>query len=194
GFINEIGFETYQKILNEAIDELKENEFKSLYHDDDKERIYVKDITIDSSFELLFPDDYVNNITERLNLYTRLNELKTTEELERYEDQLTDRFGELPAQVVDLLDSVRLKWLAAELGLEKIVMKHEKLVGYFIKEQESPFYQGPVFTKVLKYVQKNPTACKMKEKQTRQGLRLLLTFERIKSVEDALSALRPILA
>lgn len=193
GFINEIGFDTYQKILNEAIDELKENEFKDLYKDDGKERVFVKDITIDTDFELLFPDDYVNNIAERLNLYTELNELKTEEELSQFELRLVDRFGELPIQVVDLLNSVRIKWIATKLGFEKIVMKHNKCVGYFIKDQQSGFYQSSGFNKVLQYIQTHPKACKMKEKQTRQGLRLLLTFDNIKSVDKALEALRPIL-
>lgn len=193
GFINEIGFDTYQKILNEAIEELKENEFKDLYSDQGKEKVYVKDITIDTDFELLFPDDYVNNIAERLNLYTELNELKTEEELKAFESRLVDRFGDMPIQVVDLLNSVRIKWMATKLGFEKIVMKHNKFVGYFIKDQQSSFYQSIGFTKVLQYIQTNPTACKMKEKQTRQGLRLLLTFDNIKSVDKALKVLQPIL-
>ena len=103
GFINEIGFETYQKILNEAIEELKENEFKDLYNEKEEDKVYVKDVTIDSDFELLFPDDYVNNIAERLSLYTKLNELKTESELQKFESELIDRFGELPKQVSDLL-------------------------------------------------------------------------------------------
>jgi len=194
GFINEIGFDTYQKILNEAIEELKENEFKDLYKDEGKEKTYVKDITIDTDFELLFPDDYVNNIAERLNLYTELNELKTEEELTNFETRLLDRFGELPTQVVDLLNSVRIKWIATKLGFEKIIMKQDKCIGYFIKDQQSSFYQSFGFTKVLQYIQSNPKACKMKEKQTRQGLRLLLTFENVKSVDEALKVLQPILA
>ena len=193
GFINEIGFDTYQKILNEAIDELKENEFKDLYHDDGKEKTYVKDITIDTDFELLFPDDYVNNIAERLNLYTELNNLKTEEELNEFEARLVDRFGDLPTQVVDLLNSVRIKWIATKLGFEKIIMKQNKCIGYFIKDQQSSFYQSSGFSKVLKYIQTKPSACKMKEKQTRQGLRLLLTFDNIKSVDEALKAIQPIL-
>ena len=194
GFINDIGFDTYQKILNEAIEELKENEFKSLYKEDDnKPKIYVKDITIDTDFELLFPDDYINNITERLSLYTKLNELKTEAELETFEKQLIDRFGEFPSQVEDLLNSVRLKWIATTLGIEKIIMKKQKLIGYFINDQHSRFYQSSGFTKVLQYVQQNPRACKMKEKQTRKGLRLLISFENIKSVNQALEALKPII-
>ncbi|WP_439951242.1 transcription-repair coupling factor [Formosa haliotis] len=192
GFINDIGFDTYQKILSEAIEELKENEFKDLYPDDDKPKEYVKDISIDTDFELLFPDDYVNNIAERLNLYTQLNNLKTEAELITFEKELIDRFGELPTQVVDLLNSVRVKWLAIHIGLEKIVMKQGKMVGYFVSDQQSSFYQSESFTKVLKFVQSHPKACKMKEKQTRAGLRLLLTFDHIKTVKQALLALQPI--
>ena len=189
GFINDIGFDTYQKILNEAIEELKENEFKDLYQDDGKEKTYVKDITIDSDFELLFPDDYVNNITERLNLYTQLNTIKTEEELQKFETELKDRFGILPSPVIDLLNSVRIKWIATKIGLEKVVMKHGKLVGYFINDQQSAFYQSEGFTRVLKFVQNNPKTCKIKEKQTRNGLRLLLIIEPIKSVKDTLNKL-----
>ena len=194
GFINEIGFDTYQKILNEAIEELKETEFKELYPEDIENKEYVKDMTIDTDFELLFPDDYVNNITERLNLYTQLNNFKTEAELDKFETELIDRFGELPIQVIDLLNSVRLKWSATKLGLEKVIMKQGRLIGYFINDQQSNFYQSGNFTKLLQYIQKNPNAGKMKEKQTRNGLRLLLTFENIKTVEQALKALEPILA
>ncbi len=192
GFINDIGFDTYQKILNEAIEELKESEFADLYKDDGKPKQYVKDITIDTDFELLFPDDYVNNITERLNLYTKLNEIKTEEALDKFESEIIDRFGELPTQVSDLLDSVRLKWIATKMGLEKLIMKKGKLVGYFINDQQSAFYQSDDFSKVLQFVQMNANKCKMKEKQTRKGLRLLITFENIKSTKQALEALSDI--
>ncbi|WP_370477260.1 transcription-repair coupling factor [Tamlana flava] len=194
GFINEIGFDTYQKILNEAIEELKENEFKDLYNEPEENKIYVKDVTIDSDFELLFPDSYINNITERLNLYTQLNDLKTETELFTFEKELIDRFGELPKQVTDLLDSVQIKWLATKIGFEKVVMKKGKLLGYFINDQQSSFYQSNNFTKVLQFVQAHPNACKMKEKQTRNGLRLMLTFDNIKTVKQALGALQTIVA
>lgn len=194
GFINDIGFDTYQKILNEAIEELKESEFADLYKDDGKPKQYVKDITIDTDFELLFPDDYVNNITERLNLYTKLNEIKTEEELQKFESEIIDRFGELPTQVQDLFDSVRLKWIAAKMGLEKVIMKKGKLIGYFIQDQQSKFYQSSDFSRVLQFVQINASKCKMKEKQTRNGLRLLITFDKINNVSSALKALQPIMA
>ncbi|MFV0539918.1 MAG: transcription-repair coupling factor, partial [Aestuariibaculum sp.] len=194
GFINEIGFDTYQKILNEAIEELKENEFKELYNEAENKKEYVKDVTIDSDFELLFPDNYVNNIAERLNLYTQLNHLKTEDELKKFENNLIDRFGELPQQVTDLLNSVQIKWLASKIGFEKVVMKNGKFIGYFINDKQSSFYQSKNFTKVLQFVQNNPNKCRIKEKQTRSGLRLLLTFESIKSVNRALEALKPIMA
>lgn len=193
GFINEIGFETYQKILAEAIEELKENEFKELYDEVDgpHEKIYVKETQIDSDFELLFPDDYINNITERLTLYTDLNQIEDEEGLKNFEKQLIDRFGELPPQAEDLLNSVRIKWIANSIGLEKIVMKHGKMIGYFISDQQSDFYQSQNFTRVLQYVQSNHQKCRIKEKQTRNGLRLLLTFDGITSVDKALQAILP---
>ncbi|MFS4454881.1 transcription-repair coupling factor [Maribacter sp. 2304DJ31-5] len=193
GFINEIGFETYQKILAEAIEELKENEFKELYEEVEgkTDKIFVKETQIDSDFELLFPDDYINNITERLTLYTHLNQVKNEKGLQKFEKELVDRFGELPSQAVDLLNSVRIKWIANGIGLERIIMKKGKLIGYFIADQQSDFYQSPAFTKVLQFVQHNPGHCKMKEKQTRNGLRLLLTFEGIANVEKGLTALEP---
>jgi transcription-repair coupling factor (superfamily II helicase) len=141
----------------------------------------------------MFPDDFVNSITERLSLYTQLNSLKSEIELEVFERDLIDRFGALPLQVVDLLDSVRIKWLAITLGFEKIVLKQNKLIGYFISDQNSLFYQSDRFSKVLKYVQSNPKLCSVKEKQMRQGLRLLMSFPNVSSVQDGLKALKPIL-
>ena len=191
GFINDIGFDTYQKILNEAIEELKENEFKELYTtEENKPKEFIKEVQIDTDFEVLFPDNYINSITERLNLYNELSTLKTDEELQQYEQRLIDRFGELPIQAVDLLDSVRLKWFAKQLGLEKIVLKQKRMIGYFISNQQSEFYQTKAFTKVLTYVQQNTTTCVMKEKQTKGGLRLLITFIKIDSVETALAKLK----
>jgi transcription-repair coupling factor (superfamily II helicase) len=194
GFINDIGFDAYQKILNEAIDELKENEFKELYEEiggSEKEKVFVKDTQIDADFELLFPDDYINNVTERLNLYTQLNEIKDDAGLQKYESELVDRFGELPTQAEDLLSSVRIKWIANSIGLEKVVLKQGKMIGYFISDQQSAFYQSNSFTKVLQFVQSHAHLCKIKEKQTRGGLRLLLVFENIKSLDKALNAIQP---
>jgi transcription-repair coupling factor (superfamily II helicase) len=193
GFINDIGFETYQKILNEAIDELKENEFKELYKDEkNKPKEFVKDVQIDTDFEILFPDDYINSINERLSLYKELSELKSEEELQNFEKKLIDRFGGLPVQVVDLLNSVRIKWLAKKFGLERIVLKQNRMVGYFVSDQKSDYYQSNVFSNFLKYVQQNTKTCVIKEKETKKGLRLLITFIRIDSIKKALKILRDI--
>jgi len=192
GFINEIGFDTYQKILNEAIEELKEHEFKELYEDGSKEKVYLKDTQIDTDFELLFPDDYINSISERLNLYTELNTIKDEDALVAYQKRLIDRFGALPEQAVDLLNSVRIKWIATAIGIEKMILKQNKLIGYFISDQQSGFYQSPSFSKTLQFVHQNAGICSMKEKQTRQGLRLLLTFEHIHTIDKALQALQPL--
>ncbi len=194
GFINEIGFDAYQKILAEAIDELKENEFKELYEEVEghQEKVFLKETQLDTDFELLFPDEYINNVTERLNLYTELNLVKGEEALIKFEKQLIDRFGELPTEADDLLNSVRIKWIATSIGIEKIILKKGKLLGYFIADQQSKFYQSPNFTKVLQFVQSHAHLCKMKEKQTRNGLRLLLVFEGITSVDKAMNALDPL--
>ena len=193
GFINDIGFETYQKILNEAIEELKETEFKNLFNEDINNKEFVKEVTVDTDFSIMFPDDFVNNITERLSLYTQLNTLKSETELEVFDRDLTDRFGALPIQVVDLLDSVRIKWLATKLGFDKIVMKQGKLIGYFVRDQNSLFYQSDHFTRILNYVQANPKLCSIKEKQMRQGLRLLMSFKNINTVQEGLKSLKLIL-
>jgi transcription-repair coupling factor (superfamily II helicase) len=193
GFINEIGFETYQKILAEAIEELKEKEFKSLYQgQEEKDKKWIKETVIDTDFELLFPSEYVNNISERLNLYHKLGELKDETELQAFQKELEDRFGPLPEEAQDLLDSVRIKWMALDLGLERVLMKKNKMVGYFISDQQSGYYQSNSFGKVLNYVQQHPDKVSMTEKQTQSGLKLLLRFGTIKSVPQALAALNPL--
>jgi transcription-repair coupling factor (superfamily II helicase) len=188
GFINEIGFDTYQKIMNEAIEELKENEFKELYADEKEHetKTYVKDLQIDTDFELLFPDEYINNVAERLNLYNELSAIKDEETLALYAQKLQDRFGPLPKQAVALLNSIKIKWIATQFGIEKLVMKQGKMICYFVSDQQSDYYQSNRFHQVLQLVQKQPALCKMKEKQTPNGLRLLLTFENVKSIKKAL--------
>jgi transcription-repair coupling factor (superfamily II helicase) len=194
GFINEIGFDTYQKIMNEAIDELKENEFKDLYQEENdiETKEFVKDIQIDTDFELLFPDEYINNITERLNLYNELSQIKDEATLQQYEQKLIDRFGALPKPAIALLNSVRIKWKATAMGIERLMMKQGKMVGYFIGDQQSNFYQSNRFIKVVQFAQRNGNVCKMKEKETKNGLRLLLTFDNVKSVNKALELLEGI--
>ncbi len=188
GFINEIGFETYQKIMNEAIEELKENEFKDLYEDgvEDENKEYVKELQIDTDFELLFPDEYINNISERLNLYNELGTIKDEAGLLAYETKLIDRFGALPKEAKALLNSIRIKWIATQMGIERIVMKQGKLIGYFVSDQQSAYYNSKQFRHMLQFVQQHGNICKMKEKETKNGLRLLLTFDNVKSISKAL--------
>lgn len=192
GFINEIGFETYQKIMNEAIEELKENEFKELYPVDENAPLkpFVKDIQIDTDFELLFPDEYINNISERLNLYNELSLIKTEDELLAFEIKLVDRFGPLPKQALSLMSSIKIKWIAAQFGIEKLVMKQGKMIAYFVSDHQSAFYQSTQFTRVLQFVQTNPKLGKIKEKETPKGLKLLLTFDHVKSVRRALELMQ----
>ena len=188
GFINEIGFDTYQKIMNEAIDELKENEFKDLYENEDSsvEKEYVKDLQIDTDFELLFSDEYINNISERLSLYNELGAVKNEEELVVFQNKLIDRFGPMPPRALALMNSIRIKWIATKVGIEKLVMKKGKMIGYFVADQNSDFYTSKRFQQMLQFVQKNSSICVMKEKQTPAGLRLLLTFDNVKTTRRAL--------
>jgi transcription-repair coupling factor (superfamily II helicase) len=197
GFINEIGFEMYQKILDEAIMELR-NEHEELNQTDvggtqkfsgKKRSNYLNDCNIDTDMEILIPDDYVNNITERLVLYRELDDSKDEEELKRFETRLIDRFGPVPAQALELIHTIRLRWLAMEIGFEKLFLKNNRMVGYFIPNQDSGYYQSETFTKVLKYVQQNPRLCKMKETNGK----LTLSFENIRSVDAAIEALKPII-
>lgn len=195
GFINEIGFDTYQKILNEAIEELKENEFKDLYEEElnASPKVFVKETQIDTDIEILFPDDYVNNIKERLYLYTKLNELDEEEQLQTFTNELVDRFGPLPKSVVDLLDSVRVKWMASSIGFEKIVLKSGKMIAYFVADQQSVYYQSENFRNVIHYLQRNPSEVTMKEKQTRNGLKLLFTISEAKTIQKVKQVFEQIL-
>ncbi|MBN8704068.1 MAG: DEAD/DEAH box helicase, partial [Bacteroidetes bacterium] len=197
GFITEVGYEMYQKILDEALEELKmENEEFRVNAEENKHlsptpiNQYIKDCQIETDMELLIPDSYVNTISERLSLYRTLDNCKTEDELQEFEKQLKDRFGDLPKSTVELINTIRLRWIAIEIGFEKIILKNTKLVGYFITKQDSPYYQSEVFTKVLGFVQKNQRLCKMKENNNR----LTLTFENIKSIESAKLALLPIIS
>ena len=181
-----------QKYYKTIYQKLKEKEFKELYETTDtefKNRAFVKEVTIDTDFEILFPDDYVNNITERLNLYTKLNEIKDQAGLEAFQKTLEDRFGELPSQVISLFDSVRIKWIAIKMGIERVIIKQDRFIGYFISDQQSDFYQTQGFSKVLDFAQNNASKVKIKEKNTRGGLRLLLTIENVSSISKVLDML-----
>ena len=183
GFISEIGFEMYQKILNEAIEELKDNEFKELFDDrnTDSPLQFVRDCILETDLEVRIPDDYVNNVAERLSLYQEMDNLKNEEELQQFAEQLKDRFGPLPRQVQELIISFRLRWLAEKMGLERLVIKSNKMIGYFIADPQSPFYETEVFTLVLNHIQKNARGCKLSEKNDR----LRIIFDEVRHIRDA---------
>ena len=185
GFISEIGFEMYHRILDEAIQELKENEFSGVF-EKKEETEYVKDCQIETDLQLLIPDDYVTNIRERLSLYKELDSIETEEYLLEFQDRFIDRFGPLPREVGGLMNAIRLRWLARQLGFEKVILKNHRMTGYFISKQESAYFQSPVFSAMLRYVQENPGRCNMKEARER----LTLTFKDVKTVFDALETLK----
>ncbi|MDP2337192.1 MAG: transcription-repair coupling factor [Bacteroidota bacterium] len=188
GFIADIGFETYHRILNEAIQELKQTDFKELFKDEkgDSSRAFLNvkfgsDCQIDTDLQILFPDKYIQSTSERMLLYRELDNLESEEALVQFEAGLADRFGKLPPESLELIEVVRLRWAAIQLGMEKIILKHQKMVCHFISDPQSAYYQSPVFGKVLHYVQAHPQTCRMKEGNNR----LSLTFEKVKSVKRA---------
>jgi transcription-repair coupling factor (superfamily II helicase) len=192
GFISDIGFEMYHKILDEAIQELK-LELDEETAAEQKERkpnaaghiqqlAYVKDCVIDTDMEILIPDDYVNNITDRLGLYRELDDIDYEAGLQTFEKNMIDRFGPLPKQATELLNTIRLRWIAKEIGFERLILKNKKLVGYFISSANSPYFQSDAFGKVLNYVQTHGKDCRM----TQKADKLMLSFENIVSVGDGI--------
>ena len=191
GFIADIGFETYNRILNEAIQELKETEYPELFSpkepvDQQGETVFTEDCQIDTDLELLFPDEYITSISERMNLYRELDQIQRQEDLVEFEKGLVDRFGALPDPSRELLLVVNLRWLANRLGFEKIVLKNGKMIGYFVSNQDSPLYKSKTFNQILTFVQKQPRLFRMKE----QNNKLTLTCEPITTVTSACELLR----
>ncbi len=186
GFIADIGFEMYHKILDEAIQELKENELKDLYPLD-PEDVKVKECQIETDLEILIPSSYITNITERLRLYKELDSFETEKEIGNFINQLTDRFGPVPNQVLELMQTLRLRWMAKSVGFEKLVLRQSRLICHFISNPESGYYQSEQFTKVLEFIRTKPEGCQMKE----SGTKLTLTFEKVNSVKTAIERISP---
>jgi len=186
GFISEIGFEMYNQILDEAILELKETEFKDVFESKDEEKTYVKDCQIETDLAVMIPDRYISNIAERLSLYKELDDAKNEDELNAFREKLIDRFGPLPKQTQELINTVQLRWLAKHIGFERLRLKEKRLTGYFIGNEDSPYYQSKIFGQVLKFVQKHPDKCRMREQKSK----LTLSFEHIRDVNSALMALQ----
>ncbi|MCS7019139.1 MAG: transcription-repair coupling factor [Cytophagales bacterium] len=185
GFISDIGFEMYHQILDEAIQELKETEFRELFERELslKKEDFVKDCTLETDFEILIPDSYVTNISERLQLYTQTDSIKTEEELERFRQALIDRFGPMPRSVCDLLRTVQLRWLAQKMGFEKLTIKGGTLKGYFVNQDA--YFQGDIFGQIIRYVTRNPKNCRLKE--TSKGP--VLIVENILDVDKAMQVM-----
>ena len=188
GFISDIGFEMYQRILAEAVKELKESEFKDIYVKNTSDSFLVDECQIDTDMEILIPDHYVNSISERLQLYKDLNTIENEDKLNIFVEQITDRFGKIPPEVEKLLHTIRLRWIAKDLGFEKIILKANKMIAYFVANPNSAFFQSEQFGLILKFIQLNPKACQMKEKNNK----LSLIFEKISTVEMALIQLKMI--
>ncbi len=183
GFMAEIGFEMYQKILEEAIRELKRTEFKDLFKEEiSKQDDFVSDCTIDTDLEILIPDSYVESITERLSLYTRLDSCEKEEDLQEFYKEMVDRFGPIPSQVEDLFTTVRCRWMAVELGFEKMTLKSEILRCYFINKPDSPYFESDLFKNVLSFLQTGTNKAKLKQ----AGKNFLLVVEQIKGMEAML--------
>ena len=185
GFINDIGFETYHKILDEAILELKETEFQDIF-DKEEEQSYVADCTIETDMEVRFPADYINSTQERVSLYSELDRTKTEEALMQFTEHLIDRFGPIPKQVNDLLNTVRLRWIAKDLGFEKILLRHHNMTAYFVSNQESKYFESATFQKIMQYIMNHPKRTALKEANDK----LQLTVKEVSTVTQALELLR----
>ena len=185
GFINDIGFETYHKILDEAILELKETEFQDIF-DKEEEKSYVADCTIETDMEVRFPADYINSTQERVSLYSELDRTKTEESLMKFTDHLIDRFGPIPKQVNDLLNTVRLRWIAKDLGFEKILLRHHNMTAYFVSNPESKYFESATFQKIMQYIMSHPKRTAVKEVNDK----LQLTVKEVSTVTQALELLR----
>jgi len=198
GFIAEIGFETYHRILNEAMAELKEEGFEldkasepetqnsnGAALNDVKPETFVADCQIDADLELLFPDSYIENVSERIRMYRALDNTDTEVKLAEFERELVDRFGAIPDTSRELINVIRLRWLAARLGFEKITLRNEQLLAYFVSNQKSPYYESTTFRKILQYVQQNPRLFKMKEVKDK----LTMSVSSVKTIGECMEVL-----
>ena len=191
GFISEVGYDMYHKILNEAIEELKESDFADLFAAEAEEKKeYVRECTIETDLEVLLPDDYITSGTERLVLYKELNDLTTDEELAAYRSRLEDRFGPVPGPVDELISTIRLRRMAKEFGIEKLILKQGRMVCHLVSNPESPFYRSAGFASLIRYAQDNPQRVRLKETPER----LSISIEHIPTITAALEQMRQLTA
>jgi transcription-repair coupling factor (superfamily II helicase) len=189
GFMAEIGFEMYQKILAEAVRELKRSDFKELFEEEiSKQDDFVQDCTIDTDLEIMIPDSYVENIGERLSLYTRMDQSENDEELALMQTELVDRFGPLPNAVNDLFMTIRCRRIAISLGFEKMTLKDETLRCFFVNRPDSPYFESETFKQLLDYAQKNMNKAHFKQ----VGRSFILIIKEVQSMQHCYSTLEKI--
>ncbi len=186
GFISDLGFDTYHKILDDAVQELKETDFKELFASDlaEKAKLIVQDCVIETDLEILIPETYIASTTERLQLYARLDSIPDEEQLTKFTDEMRDRFGPVPPSVEELINTVRLRWLGEKLGFEKLSLKNEKMRAYFISTKDA-YFSSDVFGQILAFVQKNSKQCKMKD----SAGKAMLIIDAVKTVDAAIELL-----
>ena len=191
GFINDLGFDAYHKILDEAVRELKETEFKELFQKEivDVEKLFSKDCTIETDFELLIPDTYISNISERLQVYNELDNLQTEDELDGFIRSVKDKFGPLPNEVKDLIKVVHLRWYAENLGFEKLIIKNGTLKAYLLSSDNEQYYNSSTFGSILNFAQKYPALCKIRDGKNK----VIFVINSIDSLDYALNKLNEIL-
>lgn len=189
GFINDLGFDTYHKILDEAIQDLKETDFKDLFASElaEKAKLIVQDCVIETDLEILIPDTYVGSTTERLQLYSRLDNIKDEDQLEKFANEIMDRFGPIPPSVNELINSVRLRWLGERLGFEKLNLKGGKLRAYFVSNKDE-YFSSDIFGQILNFVKANSRQCKLKD----SAGKAMLSIDNIPTVDAAIALLSSI--
>ncbi len=188
GFINDVGFETYQKILNEAIEELKKEKFQDIFKSE-KNKFYVQDCVFDTDLEMVIPDTYVDNISERIYLYKELNNFKTEEEIDKFILRIKDRFGTPPIEIEDLCNGIRIKWIAKKIGFERIILKKQKFIALLPEKNNFLYYESNSFKLVLDFIKNHFNECQMIEKNEKISLHV----HNIKSINDSLKLLTSIL-
>ncbi|MBO2010661.1 transcription-repair coupling factor [Hymenobacter negativus] len=189
GFINDLGYETYHQILDEAVTELKETEFRDLFLGDSAQRLQMaagagrsRECNVETDQQVLIPEKYVSNVSERLQLYAKLDRAQKQEELQKLLTSMTDRFGPLPPEVEQLADIVRLRWQACKVGFTKITLKRDTLKGYLAADDDhKAYFQGEQFGTILNYVQTHPRTAKLKEHKEQ----LIVTFDEVRSIQQA---------
>ena len=190
GFIADLGFETYQRILKEAMHELKSNEFAELYRDEAQERAdsqqsYVSDCQLESDLSLYFDESYIPGSSERMTLYREMDALESEAAIKSFEKKLIDRFGPMPQEAQDLLNFMRIRLIAKELGIEKLLLKNGQMIAYFVANQQSSYYQSAAFDGVLRYATEHFRQCKLRESAGKRSM-TIVKVENLQTAENIL--------